>query len=63
MYLREICFQIQITCFQSFGDGSNPSRREIEMEVINNNNSLLLNNLEVRVYIIPSSQSLKPKGL
>ncbi|CAD0196776.1 unnamed protein product [Chrysodeixis includens] len=37
---------IQITCFQSVNDGSSQSRREIEMEVINNNNSLLLNNLE-----------------
>ncbi|XP_026746765.1 lys-63-specific deubiquitinase BRCC36-like [Trichoplusia ni] len=37
---------IQITCFQSVNDGSSQSRREIEMEIINDNNSLLLNNLE-----------------
>ncbi|CAB3242140.1 unnamed protein product [Arctia plantaginis] len=37
---------IQITCFQSINDGSSQGRREIEMEIINNNDSLLLNNLE-----------------
>lgn len=39
--------QVQITCFQSFNEGSSQSRREIEMEIVNNNDSLLMNNFEV----------------
>ncbi|KAG6457395.1 hypothetical protein O3G_MSEX010304 [Manduca sexta] len=38
---------VQITCFQSVNEGSNQSRREIEMEILNNNDSLLINNFEV----------------
>ncbi|KAI8435018.1 hypothetical protein MSG28_003450 [Choristoneura fumiferana] len=38
---------IQITCFQSVTDGSTQSRREIEMEVVNNNDSLMMNNFEI----------------
>ncbi|CAH1646092.1 unnamed protein product [Spodoptera littoralis] len=37
---------IQITCFQSVNDGSNQSRKEIKLEVINNNDPLLSNNFE-----------------
>ncbi|XP_075969566.1 lys-63-specific deubiquitinase BRCC36-like [Anticarsia gemmatalis] len=37
---------IQITCFQSINDGSSQSRREIEMEIVKHNKSLLANNLE-----------------
>ncbi|XP_030031359.1 lys-63-specific deubiquitinase BRCC36 [Manduca sexta] len=37
---------VQITCFQSVNEGSNQSRREIEMEILNNNDSLLINNFE-----------------
>ncbi|KAJ8725635.1 hypothetical protein PYW08_003818 [Mythimna loreyi] len=37
---------VQITCFQSINDGSSQSRKEIEMEIINNNDSLLSNNFE-----------------
>lgn len=40
-------FKVQVTCFQSVNDGSSQSRREIEMEIINNNDSLVSNNFEV----------------
>ncbi|KPI91461.1 PREDICTED: lys-63-specific deubiquitinase BRCC36-like [Papilio xuthus] len=38
---------IQITCFQSVNEGSNQSRREIELEITNNNDSLTINNFEI----------------
>lgn len=38
---------VQITCFQSISDGSNQSRREIELEITNNNDSLTINNFEI----------------
>lgn len=38
---------VQITCFQSINEGSSQSRREIEIEITNKNDSLLLNNFEV----------------
>ncbi|VVD03063.1 unnamed protein product [Leptidea sinapis] len=38
---------VQITCFQSINDGSSQSRREIELEITNNNNSLLRKNFEL----------------
>ncbi|XP_041977189.1 lys-63-specific deubiquitinase BRCC36-like [Aricia agestis] len=38
---------IQITCFQSFNEGSTQSRREIELELTSNNKSLTLNNFEI----------------
>lgn len=40
-------FQVQITCFQSINEGSSQTRKEIEMEIINNNDSLMANNFEV----------------
>ncbi|CAH0748200.1 unnamed protein product [Diatraea saccharalis] len=38
---------IQITCFQSVNEGSNLSRREVTMELVNNNDSLLENNFQM----------------
>ncbi|CAG9585486.1 unnamed protein product [Danaus chrysippus] len=38
---------IQITCFQSVNEGTNQSRREIELEITNSNDSLTLNNFEI----------------
>ncbi|CAH2073994.1 unnamed protein product, partial [Iphiclides podalirius] len=38
---------VQITCFQSINEGSTQSRREIELEITNNNDSLTLNNFEI----------------
>ncbi|XP_068629339.1 lys-63-specific deubiquitinase BRCC36-like [Battus philenor] len=38
---------VQITCFQSINDGSSQSRREIELEITNNNDSLTINNFEI----------------
>lgn len=40
-------FQIQITCFQSVSEGSTQSRKEIEIEIISNNDSLMANNFQV----------------
>ncbi|KOB73675.1 Lys-63-specific deubiquitinase BRCC36 [Operophtera brumata] len=37
---------VQVTCFQSVNEGSSQSRREIEMEIINNSDSLVSNNFE-----------------
>ncbi|KAM3963578.1 lys-63-specific deubiquitinase BRCC36 isoform 2-T2 [Aphomia sociella] len=37
---------VQITCFQSHNEGASQTRKEIEMEIINNNDSLLINNFE-----------------
>lgn len=41
--------QIQITCFQSINEGSTQSRKEIKLEIINNNDPLLSNNFEVSI--------------
>ncbi|CAG4981126.1 unnamed protein product [Parnassius mnemosyne] len=38
---------VQITCFQSINEGSSQSRREIELEITNNNDSLTVNNFEI----------------
>lgn len=38
---------VQITCFQSVNEGSSQSRREIELEITNSNDSLTLNNFEI----------------
>ncbi|KAJ0180509.1 hypothetical protein K1T71_003913 [Dendrolimus kikuchii] len=38
---------VQITCFQSVNEGSSQSRREIQMEITNNNDSLLFSNFEI----------------
>ncbi|XP_072943753.1 lys-63-specific deubiquitinase BRCC36-like [Epargyreus clarus] len=39
--------QIQITCFQSINEGSNQSRREIELEITNTTDSLILHNFQI----------------
>ncbi|KAL0893877.1 hypothetical protein ABMA27_013981 [Loxostege sticticalis] len=38
---------IQITCFQSVSEGSTQSRKEIEIEIISNNDSLMANNFQI----------------
>ncbi|XP_050345527.1 lys-63-specific deubiquitinase BRCC36-like [Nymphalis io] len=38
---------VQITCFQSINEGSTQNRREIELNITNNNDSLTLNNFEI----------------
>lgn len=55
-------FQVQITCFQSSNEGSSQTRKEIQMEIINNNDSLMANNFEVTLtyfsYYLPNGQPI-----